>query len=195
MTPRRFVVMIRRMALRRTLLRVTLVFAVVEGACGAAPPDAPAGRPVVLIGLDAADWSAIDPLVRAGKLPTFERLQRYGRTGTMLATPPLLSPILWTTIATGRAAEDHGILDFMVDRPSGGQAPVAVTSRRVPALWNLFSQAGRRVAVVGWWATWPAESVFGTIVSDRVAPQLLEPAGAALDPQSIAPRTALAWLA
>jgi tetratricopeptide (TPR) repeat protein len=195
MTRSAFVAIIGRMASRRTLVLVTLAFGLLEGACSAAPQaTSPPGRPVVLVGLDAADWAAIDPLVHAGKLPAFERLQRFGRTGTMLSTPPLLSPILWTTIATGRPPEDHGVLDFMVDRPSGGQAPVAVSSRRVPALWNLFSHAGRRVAVVGWWATWPAESVAGTIVSDRVAPQLLRSSGP-LDPQAISPRTAAARLA
>jgi len=44
--------------------------------------------------------------------------------------------------------------------------------RLAPALWNLFSNAGRRVGIVGWWATWPAEQVRGTIVSDALAPQL-----------------------
>lgn len=127
------------------------------------------------MGLDAADWLAIDPLIRSGSLPAFARLRSAGRTGIMLATPPLLSPILWTTIATGRAPEDHGVLDFMVDLPSGAQAPVGSAQRRVPALWNLFSAAGRTVAVVGWWATWPAEDVRGTIVTDQVAPQLTRP--------------------
>ncbi len=152
-----------------------------------APP-----RHVILVGLDAADWLAIDPLVAKGALPTFARLEAVGRTGVMLSTPPLLSPIIWTTIATGRTPDDHGVLDFMVDLPSGGQAPVSARERRVPALWNLFSAAGRRVAVVGWWATWPAEAVRGTIVSDRVAPQLARPgatAGADLvSPASDGPR-------
>jgi predicted Zn-dependent protease len=145
-----------------------------------------AGRRVLLIGLDGADWQAIDPLVKAGRLPAFARLRSGGRTGTLLSTPPLVSPILWTTIATGRRPEDHRILDFMVDVPGGGQAPVPSTERRVSALWNLFSDAHRRVAVVGWWATWPAEDVDGTIVSDRVAPQLVRD-DTAIEERSVSP--------
>lgn len=172
------------------------VFGAFQGACAAEPsPSAAArepvrgGRRIVLVGLDGADWTAIDPLVKAGKLPTFARLRASGRTGLLVATPPLLSPIVWTTIATGRSPEDHGILDFMVDVPSGGQAPVTSAHRRVPALWNLFSDAGRSVGVVGWWATWPAESVRGTVVTDRVAPQLAgEPRG--LDARTIFPSEA-----
>jgi Tfp pilus assembly protein PilF len=146
-------------------------------------------RRVLLVGLDGADWRAIEPLVAEGVLPTFSRLLAHGRTGVLLATPPLVSPIIWTTIATGRRPEDHRILDFMIDVPGGGQAPVPSSERRVAALWNIFSDAGRTVDVIGWWATWPAEDVKGTIVSDRVAPQLAR-SGVALDARAISPPAA-----
>ena len=145
-----------------------------------------AGPRIVLVGLDAADWLAIDPLIAAGRLPTFARLRTFGRTGIMAPTPPLISPIIWTTIATGLEPENHGVLDFMADLPDGRQVPVGAGQRLAPALWNLFSNAGRRVAVVGWWATWPAESVNGTIVSDALAPQLAR-AGAADLPAVVSP--------
>src|SRR5512143_3258799 len=118
---------------------VLLLCAAVPLACGtkaAQSSPSPPGRRVLLFGLDAGDWAAIDPLVAAGKLPALARLESAGRKGLLLAEPPLVSPILWTTIATGRPPEEHGILDFMVDLPAGGQAPVGVASRRVPALWN-----------------------------------------------------------
>jgi len=157
--------------------------------------DAPSPRrPLVLVGVDAADWRVLDPLIEAGRLPSFARLRRAGRTGLLVADAPLLSPILWTTIATGRQPEDHGVLDFMVDTPDGGQAPVGSSSRRVPALWNLLSDAGRVVAVVGWWATWPAETVRGIVVSDRVAPQLLRVQPIGVDSHAICPPAARARL-
>jgi hypothetical protein len=180
----------------RLALAAALVAAVATArpaASGAASHPGSARR-VLVIGLDGADWQAVDPLVRAGRLPVFARLRACGRTGTLLATPPLLSPILWTTIATGRRPEDHRILDFMVDLANGGQAPMPSTERRVEALWNLFSDAGRSVAVVGWWATYPAEDVNGTIVSDRVAPQLLR-GDVRIDPHAISPASRAAALA
>jgi tetratricopeptide (TPR) repeat protein len=157
----------------------------------------PAGaqpRPIALVGLDGGDWLAIDRLVARGELPSFARLKARGRTGLMRATPPLVSPILWTTIATGRRPEDHRVLDFMVDLPGGGLAPVTSSERRVAALWNLFSERERTVAVVGWLATWPAESVRGTIVTDRVASRLAE-TGAAPDPLAWSPASRAAELA
>jgi tetratricopeptide (TPR) repeat protein len=124
---------------------------------------------VAIFGVDAGDWREIDRLVGAGRLPTFARLERVGQVGILHSTAPLLSPIIWTTIATGRPPEDHGVLDFMVDRPGGGQAPVTGGARRVKALWEIWSEAGRRSFVTGWWATWPADRVRGLLVSDRLA--------------------------
>lgn len=147
-------------------------------------------RRILLVGLDAADWLAVDALADLGQLPTFERLRQAGHGAVLIATPPLVSPLIWTTIATGRQPEDHGVLDFMADLPGGGQAPVSSDARRVAALWNLFSQAGRRVDVVGWWATAPAEAVHGTLISDALAPQLLRRNAA---PETRAVHPASAW--
>jgi tetratricopeptide (TPR) repeat protein len=171
---------------------VALLAGCSAGRDGSPPSPATGGRRVLLVGLDAADWAAIDPLVAAGRLPTFARLRAAGHAATLVATPPLLSPIIWTTIATGRPADEHGVLDFMVDLPGGGQGPVGSIHRKTAALWTLFSSRGRSVAVVGWWATWPAEDVRGTVVSDQLAPQLVRP-DATLDaglvsPASVGPR-------
>jgi tetratricopeptide (TPR) repeat protein len=167
---------------RRALAALVLVAC---ASCGSQPiatsqsAEGPRTRqPVILIGIDAADWFTIDPLVRKGVLPAFARLKTVGRTGVMRTTPPLVSPIIWTSIATGQPPDKHGVLDFVVDTPSGGQEPVRSVDRRAPALWSLFSAHHRTVGVIGWWATWPAEHVAGTIVSDRLAPQLLQFDGA-----------------
>jgi tetratricopeptide (TPR) repeat protein len=50
--------------------------------------------------------------------------------------------------------------------------------RRVKALWNIASEADREVAVVGWWATWPAERLHGAVVSDHTCYHFLFPDGA-----------------
>jgi hypothetical protein len=48
--------------------------------------------------------------------------------------------------------------------------------RKVRAFWNIFSEHGRSVGVIGWWVTWPAEPVHGYIVSDRAAYTRMEAA-------------------
>ena len=53
---------------------------------------------------------------------------------------------------------------------TGQKVPVSGDSRAVPAVWNVASAAGKKVGVVGWWATHPAEEVTGFFVSDHASP-------------------------
>lgn len=128
------------------------------------------GLKVAILGLDGADWEILDPLIKAGRTPNLARLKARGAYGPMKSMDPMLSPILWTTAATGRPPDAHGVIDFLVrDAATGKPTPVSSRARKVKALWNILGDVGKKSAFVGWWATWPAEQVEGTIVSDRVA--------------------------
>ncbi len=128
----------------------------------------PSGR-VLVIGLDAVDWDLVLPFVRSGRMPNLARLQDAGTWGDMETIVPFLSPLIWTTMATGTGPEEHGILDFVEKDPkTGAILPVSGRGRKVPAIWNAASALGLKADVVGWWATWPAERVSGTMVSDRL---------------------------
>ncbi len=130
------------------------------------PPSSP---PVVFVGLDGADWQLLDEYVSAGDLPTLSRLVGEGRSGVLLTDQPPLSPLVWTTMMTGASPLEHGILDFTrLDPVTGVREPITSHERRLPAVWNMVSARGRTVAVLGLWATWPAEEVRGVVVSDRL---------------------------
>ncbi len=125
---------------------------------------------VLLVGLDGADWGIIEPLIAGGRLPVLARLKREGAWGTLLSEHPMLSPLLWTTIATGRSPERHGVMDFLMRDPhSGRMVPISAAFRRVKALWNVLTDFGMESDFVAWWATWPAERVRGTMISDRLS--------------------------
>jgi len=131
------------------------------------------GMKVLVIGLDGADWNVLDPLLQAGKLPNLDRLARTGVRGRLRTITPMLSPVVWTSIATGVLPARHGIIDFLASTPGDAEkVPVTSGLRKVKAIWNILSEAGVSVGVVAWWATYPAERVNGFIVSDRVAYQL-----------------------
>jgi predicted AlkP superfamily phosphohydrolase/phosphomutase/tetratricopeptide (TPR) repeat protein len=127
------------------------------------------GTRVAILGLDGADWEILDPLIKQGKMPNLARLKAKGAWGPMKSMDPMLSPLLWTSVATGRTADVHGVIDFLVRDSAGKAVPVSSRARRVKALWNMAGDGGRNVGFVAWWATWPAEEVNGTLVSDRVA--------------------------
>jgi predicted AlkP superfamily phosphohydrolase/phosphomutase/tetratricopeptide (TPR) repeat protein len=137
----------------------------------------PAGgrAPVIWLGLDALDWDLVDRLASEGKMPNWKRLTEAGYTARLHSFMPLLSPIIWTTLATGVGPEVHRVLDFQeVDPATGQKVPISGLSRAVPAIWNVASASGRTVGVVGWWASHPAEEVEGFFVSDHVSPILFD---------------------
>ncbi len=134
---------------------------------------------VLLIGWDAADWKVINPLIDAGKMPALERLINNGVMGDITTLEPVLSPMLWTSIGTGKLADKHGIYGFTEpDTLTGNVKPISVTSRKVKAVWNILTQNGYKTNLVGWWPSHPAEPINGVCVSNfyqRASKPISEP--------------------
>ena len=125
---------------------------------------------LLVVGWDAADWKVIHPLMDAGKMPTLEKLVNGGVMGTIATLHPVLSPMLWTSIATGMRPFKHGVLGFTEPSPDGSDVrPVSTLSRKVKAVWNILNQNGYRSIVVGWWPSHPAEPLNGVMVSNHFA--------------------------
>ena len=126
----------------------------------------PAQR-LLVIGWDAADWILINRLFAAERLPNLRRLVSSGSRADLGTLEPKLSPLLWTSIATGKTADKHGILNFVEPRPDGSGLQVSSsTTRRTKALWNILSQNGLATNVVGWYASHPAEPIRGSVISN-----------------------------
>jgi tetratricopeptide (TPR) repeat protein len=127
----------------------------------------PIAKKVLLIGWDAADWKVINPLLDQGLMPTLDDFINHGVMGNLATLRPILSPMLWNSIATGKRANKHGIHGFMEpDTQNGGIRPVSSTSRKVKAIWNILTQRGFKTHVLGWFAGHPAEPINGISVSD-----------------------------
>ena len=160
----------------RSLGLVALACAALLQGCGRGPGTLPppTGDRVLLIGVDAATWAVMQPLIDAGRLPTFKKLVSEGWSGTLRSMEPMVSPAIWTTIASGKTPDQHGIHGFVVASPDHGDGvPVTSNLRHAETLWTIASRSGRRVNVVGWYVTWPVEPVNGVMVSDRFVPQTL----------------------
>jgi len=133
----------------------------------------PTGEKVVLVGLDGLDWVLLNRLIAEGRCPAFARMKRKGAWADLVSHKPILSPLIWTSMATGRRPEDHGILDFVVKDPKTGKdIPITNQFRKVHAFWNILSYIDMPVNVVNWWATYPAEPIDGIMVSERMFYQL-----------------------
>ncbi|WP_367872147.1 alkaline phosphatase family protein [Luteolibacter sp. Populi] len=126
-----------------------------------------ARKRLLLIGWDSADWKIIHPLLDAGKMPALKRLVEGGISGNLATLEPQLSPMLWTSIATGKMAYHHGVHGFTeVDPVSGRVVPVSAATRCCKTLWEMLGERGLRSHVVGWFATQGERDLEGKMVSN-----------------------------
>lgn len=142
-------------------------------ALAAAPPHGPrtsakvAAGPhakVLFIGLDAADWQVMRPAMANGSMPNLARALAHSANGDLLTIQPLTkSPVIWTTIATGKSPQKHGINDFL-----DGSIPSTSNQWQAKPVWDILGSAGHTVGVFGWWVSWPAQPVNGVLVSDYI---------------------------
>lgn len=135
-------------------------------ACGRPGQGRTGTTPVLVIGIDGLEWDILLPLMAQGELPHLSGLMARGAAGRLETLEPTLSPVIWTTMATGKPPAAHGITDFTWNDPATGEKRLFTSrQRRVPAVWTIASAAGRAVDVAGWWNTWPAEEINGRMVS------------------------------
>jgi predicted AlkP superfamily phosphohydrolase/phosphomutase len=109
---------------------------------------------VFVIGIDGGSWNVIDPMLEAGELPALKALIDQGGSANLETVEPLTSPVVWTSIATGRRPESHGITDFFSTR-----ATIAV-----PTIYERLSAAGKRVGLYDVLMTWPPPPLQGGFV-------------------------------
>lgn len=162
----------------RLLAAVALTAAVAFQGCARKPEPSPR---LLIFGLDCATWTIMTPMIEAGELPTIARLVTEGSYGILKSGTPVQSPPMWTTIATGVVPERHGITDFVARVPGTDRmVPVSANLRRVKAFWNILSERGITVGIVGWWPSWPAEEVNGFMITDRAWPVAMSDGGVPL---------------
>ncbi len=100
-------------------------------------------------------------------MPHLSALVESGCMGQISTIRPVYSPMVWTSIATGKRPYKHGVLGFSEPVPDGTNVrPVSGLSRKSKAFWNIFHQQGWRGNVIGWWPSHPAEPINGVMISN-----------------------------
>ena len=118
------------------------------------------GVDLLVFGVDGATYSVLDPMIEADALPTFELIRGEGAYTTLHSMEPMFSPLLWTTMATGRPPEEHGVMGFHVH----------ATDVQVPRFWDVAEAEGRSLGIYKWLVTYPPREVDGFIVPAWLAP-------------------------
>jgi predicted AlkP superfamily phosphohydrolase/phosphomutase len=70
-------------------------------------------KKVIFLGLDGLDPRLTERYMAEGKLPNLERIQKQGSYSRLRTTFPALSPVAWSTFATGVNPGKHNIFDFL----------------------------------------------------------------------------------
>lgn len=126
-----------------------------------------------VIGLDGATLNLILPWAKEGRLPTLSRLITEGAYGKLRSTIHPMTAQAWTSFMTGKNLGKHGLVDFFMRRPGSYELQIVnAMSRDGETIWEILSQAGKRVGVLNVPMTYPPEPVNGFLVAGMDTPTL-----------------------
>jgi predicted AlkP superfamily phosphohydrolase/phosphomutase len=128
--------------------------------------------PTLLIGLDGATFTVLDPYVERGLMPCVGGLLERGTRASLRSVMPPLTPPAWTSLMTGKHPGQHGVFDFFQkDEPDSIYFRFA-TSQDVNSatIWTLASDAGRRIIALNFPLMFPPPPVEGCVVPGGMMP-------------------------
>jgi len=139
---------------RRLIVWALLVGIVVtSGGRGIAAWNAGSGSgdlELVLIGVDGATWKVVNPMLKNGMLPNLSSIIEDGSSGVLMSVSPMFSPRIFTSIASGKVADKHGVQ---------GASDTTTDAVLVKRIWDiLYEQKGWDYGLLEWYVTGPPEA-------------------------------------
>jgi len=123
-------------------------------------------RKVLVIGLDGATFTVLNPLMRDGYLPNLSAMIEGGGHGVLQSTMPPFSASAWASFMTGKNPGKHGLFDFRAPVMTNPLRPLTnATFIRSKTLWRILCDAGKKVVAINVPMTYPPESVNGVMIS------------------------------
>lgn len=151
----------------------------------------------VVLGLDGLEPTITEKLLAEGKLPNLKKLKEQGAYSKIQTTFPALSPVAWSTFATGVNPGRHDIFDFLqrdlrlyLPRLSSSEVrgakrtlkigkyhiplgkPTVRFLRRSQSFWKILGKNGIYSHVLRVPITFPPEKFNGAMLSAMCTPDL-----------------------
>lgn len=120
---------------------------------------------VVVVGLDAATWDILNPIIKNGQMPNLRSLIRKGAVGILKSTIPPVTGCAWLSMATGLNPGKTGVIDFLKKDYNFGLTPVNSSDFRNKSFWDLLSKKGKNCCILDYPMLYPAYSLNGAIIS------------------------------
>jgi predicted AlkP superfamily phosphohydrolase/phosphomutase len=142
-------------------------------------------RRLIFLGLDGLDPRLTERFMAEGKLPNLARLKEQGSFHRLRTTFPSLSPVAWSTFATGVNPARHNIFDFLNRSltsylPELSSAKVRKTGRRSviemhrksQTFWKILGERSIGCTILRVPITFPPEEFDGRLLSAMCTPDL-----------------------
>ncbi len=138
-------------------------------------------KKIVFLGFDGLDPRVTERLMAEGKLPNFAWLKEQGGYRRLRTTFPALSPVAWSTFATGVNPAKHNIFDFLnrdlrTYAPELSSAKVTRHSvemrRKSETFWMILGRHSVTSTILRVPITFPPEEFNGRLLSAMCTPDL-----------------------
>lgn len=154
-------------------------------------------RKTIVLGLDGLEPEICEAMMERGELPNLARLKATGSYRRIETSMPALSPVAWSTFATGTDPSRHGIYDFIARDPrtyapklSSSEVyghsrflrlgPISIplaragvrSLRRSRTFWSILTDHGVFSSVLRVPITFPVERIDGVMVAGMCVPDL-----------------------
>ena len=128
--------------------------------------------PTLLIGLDGATFTILDPYMESGLMPRLRELTERGARAELRSIMPPLTPPAWTSLVTGKRPGQHGVFDFFQKEQPGSIYYAFASSQEVRSatIWTLASEQGRRIISLNFPLMFPPPPVDGAVVPGGMMP-------------------------
>ncbi|MGE5612536.1 MAG: alkaline phosphatase family protein [Bacillota bacterium] len=127
---------------------------------------------VIVLGIDGMDYHLTQQWLDTNHLPNISRLKSQGSSLRLLSTTPPLSPVAWSTFATGLNPGRHGIYDFLRRDP----AQVGPTLLPADAVTQLLPTR-RPFPIPGTPYAWPPRTEYRLLRTGPTLWEILEKSG------------------
>ncbi len=125
----------------------------------------------VLIGLDGATFTVLDPLMEEGYMPFLKDFAEKGFRARLFSTPNPLTPPAWISMITGRSTGHHGVYEFVRwEERKGAFYFTLYNSSDIlcETLWSMASRHGLKVTHLNFPMMAPPEPINGSAIPSMV---------------------------